>query len=81
MDVIPVKPKRKAQLDHYAQRHGQDPVIALDDVPATYLAWEEEDNREAVEGIRQGHADFKAGRTKPAEQVYQELSRKHALPC
>lgn len=74
------QPERKAQLDHYAQRHGQDPVTALDDVLATYLAWEEEDYREPVEGIRQGYTDFKTGRSKPDEQVYEELGRKHGLP-
>jgi hypothetical protein len=55
-------------------------VTALDDVLATYLAWEEEDYREPVEGIRQGYTDFKTGRSKPDEQVYEELGRKHGLP-
>ncbi len=80
METIPLKPERKAQLEEYAQRHGQDPATALDDVLATYLAWERQDYREAVEGIRQGYADFKAGRTQPAEQVFEELREKHGLP-
>ena len=29
MDMIPVKPERKAQLEDYAQRHGQDTAAAL----------------------------------------------------
>jgi hypothetical protein len=32
MEMIPPKPERKAQLEEYAQRHGQDPVVALDEV-------------------------------------------------
>jgi hypothetical protein len=43
MDMLPVKPERKAQLDDYAQRHGQDAVAALDDVLADYFAWEKQD--------------------------------------
>lgn len=79
MDVIPIRPERKAQLEAYAQRHGQDPAAALDDVLADYLEWEQQDYREAVEGIRQGYADYKAGRTRPAQEVFQELREKHGL--
>jgi predicted transcriptional regulator len=80
METIFLKPERKAQLEDYAQRHGQDPVTALDDVLATYLEWERQDYRDAVEGIREGYADFKAGRTEPADQVFEELRVKHGLP-
>jgi len=37
MEVIPIKPERKAQLDDYAQRHGQDVTDALDEALALYL--------------------------------------------
>ena len=37
MDVIQLKPERKAQLEDYAQRHGQDPATALDEALA--LTW------------------------------------------
>jgi predicted transcriptional regulator len=80
MDTIPITPERKAQLDGYAQRHGQDAAAALDEVLAAYLAWDEQDYSEAVEGIRQGYADLKAGRTQPADQVFEELRVKHGLP-
>lgn len=80
METIPITPERKAQLDGYAQRHGQDPAAALDEVLATYLAGDEEDYRGAVAGIREGYADFKAGRTQPADQVFEELRVKHGLP-
>jgi len=43
MDAIPIKPERKAQLEEYAQRHGQDTAAALDEVLAEYLEWERED--------------------------------------
>jgi hypothetical protein len=35
---------------------------------------------EAIEGIQQGLADAKAGRTKPARQVFGRLRRKHGIP-
>jgi predicted transcriptional regulator len=80
MEMIPIKPERKAQLDDYAQRHGQAPADALDEVLANALEWEQQDYREAVEGIREGYADFKAGRTQPADEVSEELRVKHGLP-
>jgi hypothetical protein len=51
-----------AQLREYAQRRGQDLVVALDEALATYLEWERQDFDEAVEGIRRGH-DRCEGRT------------------
>jgi predicted transcriptional regulator len=80
MDMIPLKPERKAQLDEYAKRHGQDPAAALDEALGTYLDWERQDFEEAVEGIRQGYEDVKAGRTQPIEDAFEELRLKHGLP-
>jgi predicted transcriptional regulator len=80
MGSILLKPERLAQLEEYAHRRGQDPEAALDDVLADYLEWERQDYREPVEGIRQGQADLQAGRTKPAEEAFEELRVKHGLP-
>jgi predicted transcriptional regulator len=80
MDMIPLKPERKAQLEEYAKRRGQDPATALDDALATYLEWERQDFAEAVEGIRRGHEDVRAGRTKPATEFLADLRRKHDVP-
>lgn len=38
------------------------------------------DRVETLEGIRRGVADVKAGRTKPAKQVFDTLRRKHGIP-
>ena len=73
MDVIPIKPERKAQLEAYAQRRGQDTVSALDDALAEYLGWEHQDFQEAVEGIREGYEDVKAGRAKPIYEGEREV--------
>jgi predicted transcriptional regulator len=52
METISITPERKAQLDAYARRHGQDSAAALEDVLADYLGWEQQDYEEALEGIR-----------------------------
>jgi predicted transcriptional regulator len=79
MDTIPIKPERKAQLEEYAQRRGQDPVIVLDEALAAYLEWERQDFEEAVEGVRRGHEDVRAGRTRPAAEFLSEMRRKHGI--
>jgi predicted transcriptional regulator len=80
MEMIPLTPERKAQLDDYAQRRGQEPAAALDEVLADALEWERQDYQEAVERIRQGYAEFKAGQARPVEEAFEELREKHGLP-
>jgi predicted transcriptional regulator len=80
MDMIPLKPERKAQLEEYALRHGQDPAAALDDVLAAALEWEQQEYRQAVEGIRRGYADLKAGRTRPAAEFLADMRQRYGLP-
>ena len=80
MDMIPLKPERKAQLEEYAKRRGQDPAAALDDALATYLEWERQDFAEATDGIRHGYEDVKSGRTRPTTEFLVDLRRKHDLP-
>jgi len=80
MDMIAINPERKAQLDDYAQRHGQDVTTALDEALAAYLEWEHADYQEAVAGIREGYEDVKAGRTQSADEAFEDLRAKHGLP-
>lgn len=79
METVPVRPERLAQLEEFARRRGKSTADALDDVLADYLEWERQDYQEAVEGIRQGYEDVKAGRTTPADQFLDEFARKHGL--
>jgi hypothetical protein len=53
MEVRPIKPERKAQLEEYAQCRGQDTAAALEHALAEYLEWERQDYQEAIEAIRQ----------------------------
>jgi predicted transcriptional regulator len=78
--MILLKPERKAQLEEYAQRRGQDPAVALDEALATYLEWERQDFEEVVESIRRGHEDVETGRTRPAAEFLSEMRRKHGIP-
>jgi len=80
MEMLPITPERKAELDEYAQRHGKDPAAALDEVLAEALEWERQDYLEAVEGIRRGYEDYKAGRVRHVEESLEELRVKHGLP-
>lgn len=65
MDSIPIKPERQAELD---------------DAIASYPAWQKQDFEEAIEGIRRGYEDVKAGRTRPAAEIFADLRRKHGSP-
>ena len=40
----------------------------------------EKDRQETIAGIRQGLDDVKAGRTRPAEDVFRELFEKFGIP-
>ncbi len=77
--MMPLTPERKAQLEQFAQSRGQDPAAVLDEALAAYLELEARDFSEAVEGIRNGYADVKAGRTRPVAELLADLRRKHDL--
>jgi predicted transcriptional regulator len=80
MEMIPLSPERRAQLDDYAQRHSKDPATAPDNALAEYFDRERQDYQEAVEGIREGFADSMAGRIQPSSDVFEELLEEHAIP-
>lgn len=80
MQSITITEKRRAQLEEYARRRGQDPAAALDEALAAYLEWERHDFEEAVEGIRHGYEDVRAGRTRPAAEFLAEIRQKHGIP-
>lgn len=80
METLPLKPERLAQLEEFARRRGKSTADALDDALADYLEWERHDYQEALDAIRQGHEDVKAGRTAAADQFFDEFARKRGLP-
>jgi predicted transcriptional regulator len=76
---VQLSEERQAQLADYAQRHGQEPAVALDEVLAAALEWERHDDQEAFDGIRRGYEAIKAGRTRPASEFIGELRDKHGF--
>jgi wobble nucleotide-excising tRNase len=78
--MLPAKPEGKAQLDAYAERHGQDTASALDEVLANYLEWEQQDYQESVEAIRKDCEDVTAGQTRPASEFLEQLRAEHGFP-
>jgi predicted transcriptional regulator len=77
---IYLSPERQAQLNDYANRHGQDPAIALDEVLASALEWERREYDDAVAGIHEGLDDMDAGRTMPTKEAFEKLRVEHGLP-
>lgn len=80
MEMLPVTLERKAQLEDYAHRHGQDTATALDEVLANYLEWEREDYKETVAEVMEAYEDVKAGRTQPADEFLEQLRIEHGFP-
>jgi predicted transcriptional regulator len=80
MEMIAISAERKAQLEEYAQRRGQDTAAALDVALEEYLAWEREDYNETVAAVMEAYEDVKAGRTQPAEEFLEELRIEHGFP-
>jgi predicted transcriptional regulator len=80
MELVPIKPELKAQLEDYAQRHGKSATDALDEALGAYLEWERADSQEAVQGVLRGYEDVKAGRTRPASEFLDEVRHKRAFP-
>ncbi len=72
--------ERQAELADYAERHGQDPAAALDEIVGDALAWERKEYQEAVEAIGRGYADLKAGRTRSLADSFAEMREKYGLP-
>jgi predicted transcriptional regulator len=79
MEMVPVTPERKAQLEDYAQRNGQDTATVLDEALAAYLEWEDEDFEEAVQAVQEGYEDVLAGRTRPAAEFLAEIRQKYGF--
>ncbi len=75
MEMMPVKPERKAQLESYAKEHEQSVADALDDLLAAQLEADQREYDETVRGALRGYEDVKAGRTSSGEEVFAQLIR------
>ena len=79
MATITLKPERMLQLEEYAQRHGQDPATALDVALEAYFDWDRQDCEEVNGAIREDYEDMIAGRTKPSDEVFEELRKEYVF--
>jgi len=76
MHTLPIKSERLAELEKFARRRGKTLADAFDEALAEYLEWERQDYQQAVDAVRQGVEDVKAGRTKPADEFLDGFARK-----
>lgn len=59
--------------------NGKAAAVVVD--PDSYQEYlRNKDRQEAIEGIRRGMADVKAGRTRPAEKFFDEFFAKFSIP-
>jgi prevent-host-death family protein len=54
--------------------------LVVQDAEAYQVLLELVDRMEAVEGIRRGLEEMKAGKGRPAEEVFKEIRNKHKIP-
>jgi hypothetical protein len=74
-----LKPERVTELEEYAKAHGQSLSEALDDLLAVSLERERADHEETIAALLEADEDVRAGRTKPAEEVFNAMRLKHGL--
>ena len=74
MEMMPVKPERKAQLETFAREHGRDAAAILDDAIEAYMT-NALDYDKTIQPALEGYEDVKAGRTEPLEQSLRRFAR------
>ena len=67
--MVPITAGRKAQLDDYAQRRGQDTAAALDGVLAEALEWERQDYNETVAAVTEACRASRPGARNPPRSL------------
>ena len=80
MESLPLKPETAARLEELARLRGRDPVEVANGALEEWLEQEQGDFEDACRGIEGGHANFEAGRARPARDVLNDLRRKYDLP-
>lgn len=45
-----------------------------------FFAWKKQDYNEALEGVRRGYEDMKAGRVQDADEFFEDLRVEHGFP-
>ena len=73
MLTLTLSPKVESMLCEKASREGTDPRVVAESVLEYVLEWERRDREEAIEGIRRGLEDSKAGRVRPIGETFAKM--------
>ena len=79
MEAVAVSAKRRAQLEASARAQGKPVEQVVDEALAAWFEFESEDFDATVAAANQGWADFEAGRHRPAQEMLDDLRRKHGF--
>jgi predicted transcriptional regulator len=77
--VVTLSPELEALLRNRAVQQGQDVNLLAAELLASILEWEEQDSKEAIDGIQQGLDDFEAGRFRSFQDFSEEQRHKYNL--
>ena len=80
MENLPLKPETAARLEDLARSRGRDPIDVANGALEEWLDQEREEFDETCQAVERGHADFQAGRTRPAQDVLNDLRQKYGIP-
>jgi hypothetical protein len=78
--TISLSPSRQAELEHFAQQHGQTVTDALDDAVATYLEFQGQHCEEDVAAVEAVTVDFHAGRSVSLEEFDANIRQCYDIP-
>ena len=77
---ITLRPETEAKLREKAEREGIDLDTLAETIIAEALAWEAQDQAEAIEGIRRGIEASDVGRVRPFAEFAAEMRARYNLP-
>lgn len=78
--TITLSPSRQAELEQFAQQHGQTVTDALDDAVATYLELQGQHFDEDVAAVEAAIADLHAGRSVSLEEFDANMRQRYDIP-
>jgi predicted transcriptional regulator len=78
--TITLSPSRQAELEQFAQQHGQTITDALDDAVATYLELQGQHFDEDVAAIQEAIEDLHAGRSVSLEEFDANMRQRYDIP-
>ena len=77
---ITLSPSRQAELERFAQQHGQTPADALDEAVAAYLELQSEHFEEDVAAVQEAIEDLHAGRSVLLEEFDGNMRQRYDIP-